>query len=105
MLQYFHPRMQGRGIPLPGKLSWSTAQAKSEAQGIDVESGEGASSAWLPAESSVGKQKRVDQESRKGVRQGKKNHRCPKFPQFYQKIFHDSSCDFSPKFNVIKSLS
>lgn len=70
---------------------------KPEAQGVDAKGGKGDFSVWLPTGIPVGRKKRVDQESRKEVRQGgKKNHRCPKFPQFYQKIFHDSSCDFSP---------
>lgn len=70
---------------------------KPEAQGVDAEGGKRDFSVWLPTGIPVGRKKRVDQESRKEVRQGgKKNHRCPKFPQFYQKIFHDSSCDFSP---------
>lgn len=70
---------------------------KPEAQGVDAEGRKGDFSAWLPAGIPVGRKKRVDQESRKrSEARGKKNHRCPKFPQFYQKIFHDSSCDFSP---------
>lgn len=43
-----------------------------EAQGVDAEGGKGAFSVWVPAGSPLGRQKRVDQESRKGVRQGGK---------------------------------
>lgn len=86
MLQYY-PKRREEVSPLTGKLSWSTAQAKSEAQGGDAESRNGASSTWLPAESSAGRQKRVDQESRKGVRQGKKKSQMSQVSTILSKNF------------------
>lgn len=65
----------------------SSALAKPEASGVDAEAGKWAFSAWLPAGSLVGRQKRVDQESRKGVRQEeKKITDVPSFHNFI-KIF------------------
>ena len=82
---------------IPGRREQTVKLREASGPGSRCRAGKGAFSAWLPAGIPVGRKKRVDQESREEVRQGgEKSHRCPKFPQFYQKSFHDSSRDFSP---------
>lgn len=51
-----------------------------------LRAGKGGFLARLPAGSPVGRQKRVDQESRKGVRQGKKITDVPSFHNFIKKF-------------------
>lgn len=60
---------------------------KPEAQGVDAEGGKGDFSAWLPAGIPVGRKKRVDQESRKEVRQGGKKSQMSQVSTILSKNF------------------